>query len=400
MTVAVIIQDNQLHIVYVIAPGGGPEAYVKTLSPWLMEQRHQVSVIYTHTKPFQSQMPVGVRIYFTRIGNWHYYLGRLAGKHRLWAQRLRTVEVSREVERVLLQVHREKPVHVVELTEGVSCGGISRRFPVVIRAHGSAWAFRYFCQDDDCRWDHILVREQAGQFRHAHVVSPLSQQYAEYLSTACNVPRDVFQELPYPVDLDLFSPEGTCIPDAASLSLMSIGRLERRKGSDMAVQAMNILWEIFPNVHLYLLGNEAQFTHSYLHSLAQETHRPKIVFPGFVLHQQVPAFLRAMKVYLALTQYETFGYTLLEAMACGIPVVSCLVGAVPELVWDGVNGRLVPFGDARLATQAVLDLLGDDSLHRRMSRNGRETASAYSLQVIGPRHINMYIQTMDGFASR
>jgi glycosyltransferase involved in cell wall biosynthesis len=389
-----------LHIVYVIAPGGGPEAYVKTLAPWLIKQGHQVSVIFTGGKPFDAQMPAGVKTWFAKSRQGHYYLGKLVGKFRLWAQRYRTMETSLEVERILFQVHREQPVHVVELTEGYDSQRISRRFPVVVRAHGSVWAFRHFCQDDDCRWDHILVREQAGQFRHAHVVSPLSRQYACFLSTACNIPRNVFQELPYPVDLDRFSPDGDHLSDAADISLISIGRLEHRKGSDAAVQAMNMLWETFPDAHLYLLGNEAQFTRSDLHSLAKETHRPKIVFPGFVLHEQVPTFLRSMKVYLALTQYETFGYTILEAMACGVPVVSCPVGAVPELVQDGVNGRLVPFGDVTLAAQAVLDLLRDDSLYRRMSRNARKTALAYSLQVIGPRHINMYTQALDGFASR
>jgi glycosyltransferase involved in cell wall biosynthesis len=394
------VEVRPLHIVYVIALGGGPESYVKTLAPWLIEQGHQVSVIYTGPKSSNLGMPEGVKLYCAEQPQGHYYLGKLVGKYRLFAQQYRSMEISRKVEKIIFQLHREMPIDVIELTEGYRSQRISEKFPVVVRAHGSDWAFRHFCQDQERKWDFILIQDQAEQFRHAHVISPLSKHYSEYLSVACDIPRDAFQEIPYPIDLDKFDMIGEKLPDAAPLSLMTIGRLEHRKGSDVAVQTMNCLWETFPEAHLYLLGSEAQFTQSYLKDIAKNHNRHNIIFPGFISNSLLPTYYRSIKLYLALTQYETFGYTLLEAMACGIPVISCSVGAVPELVQSGINGQLVAFENENHAAEVITNLLKDDLLRENMGRKAREVSLEYALPKVGNQHLNMYSRAMDLFASR
>ena len=70
--------------------------------------------------------------------------------------------------------------------------------------------------------------------------------------------------------------------------------------------------------------------------------------------------------------YESFGIACLEAMAFGLPVVATRVGGLPEVIEDGVTGLLVPPGDADALAQAMIRLLSDADLRRRMGQAGRE----------------------------
>jgi glycosyltransferase involved in cell wall biosynthesis len=69
---------------------------------------------------------------------------------------------------------------------------------------------------------------------------------------------------------------------------------------------------------------------------------------------------------------ETFGRVLVEAQACGVPVLGSRNGGIPETMEDGVTGHLLPPGDAVAWEAAILRLADDDPARRRMGRLGRE----------------------------
>ena len=75
-----------------------------------------------------------------------------------------------------------------------------------------------------------------------------------------------------------------------------------------------------------------------------------------------------------LSEKEAFGLVLLEALACGVPSVATNRGGIPEVIEDGVNGFLVPFGDVEAAVKQALILLQDEDLHREFRERGFITA--------------------------
>jgi glycosyltransferase involved in cell wall biosynthesis len=82
----------------------------------------------------------------------------------------------------------------------------------------------------------------------------------------------------------------------------------------------------------------------------------------------------AADVYVHAARADTFPNTILEALACGTPVVATAVGGIPEQVEDGRTGLLVPLGDARALADGLTDLLSDTHLRQRMGRCGVEEA--------------------------
>ncbi len=386
-----------MHIVYVIAPRGGPEAYVKTLIPSLEQQGHRISVVYNSVAPqVKPSFPSSVRVEFAPPGTLHYYLARTAGGYHGWAQRLRAHEFAWAIGRALDWIARSERIDLVEINEGLPISSIRKRWRVIVRAHGSDWTFRHFCRDGDDRNDPWLVRLEARQLAQADATSAISQHLADHISEFCQFPRDRIRVIPYPIDTNLFSarPSGS---DSQPATLLTIGRLEKRKGIDNLLQAMSRVWLHSPKLETYLLGSEAGFRWNDLLSLAPDTKRNQLIFPGFVSHEHLPSYYRKATLYVAPTLYETFAYTILEAMACGLPVIASRVGAIPELVDDGVTGLLVPPGDPASLADAIIRLLDDPTRRALMGQRARDKAEAeYSVEKIAALTIAFYQRVLAG----
>jgi glycosyltransferase involved in cell wall biosynthesis len=91
----------------------------------------------------------------------------------------------------------------------------------------------------------------------------------------------------------------------------------------------------------------------------------------------VAEFYRAADVYLHASRADTFPNVILEAMACGTPVVATSVGGIPEQIEDGVTGFLAPPGDAEAIVTRMERLLSDDDLRRRFGAAAVESACGH-----------------------
>jgi glycosyltransferase involved in cell wall biosynthesis len=90
--------------------------------------------------------------------------------------------------------------------------------------------------------------------------------------------------------------------------------------------------------------------------------------------ESVASCYQAADVYVHAARADTFPNTVLEALACGTPVVATAVGGIPEQIDDGLTGFLVPAGDAHALADRLTQLLADAALRRRMATRGVETA--------------------------
>ena len=186
------------------------------------------------------------------------------------------------------------------------------------------------------------------------------------------------------VDTDEFSPEGPVAEieavQAGTLRIGLVGTLVRLKGHKLLLRAMQRVRSEFPSVRCFFVGGAIYDTvgdRAYEAELRRHVDEEGmggcVVFTGF--QRDMAPWYRAMDIVVsASTQPEGFGRTLLEAMACGIPVIGPNAGGIPEFVRQGENGLLYEMGNADGLGAAILTLLRGPALRRRLGAAGRETA--------------------------
>jgi glycosyltransferase involved in cell wall biosynthesis len=188
-----------------------------------------------------------------------------------------------------------------------------------------------------------------------------------------------FAVVPNGIDLSRFSgPVRPCalrsehgIPRDAPL-LGVVARLEPEKGHRVLVDAMPAILEAVPDAWLAVVGDgsEADALRSLAASLGVAG---RVVFTG--RRDDISAITADLTLAVLPSLREAQGISLLEAMARRVPVVASDVGGIPEVVTDAVDGRLVPPGDSAALAGAVVALLRDPDLRRRLGEAGRRTVA-------------------------
>jgi glycosyltransferase involved in cell wall biosynthesis len=92
--------------------------------------------------------------------------------------------------------------------------------------------------------------------------------------------------------------------------------------------------------------------------------------------EDVPALMRAFDLLVVNSRSEPFGLTIVEAMLSGTPVLAAAVDGIPEIVRHGESGWLIDGRDHRSLAEAILTLLRDQNLRRKLGSNGRRDALA------------------------
>jgi glycosyltransferase involved in cell wall biosynthesis len=178
------------------------------------------------------------------------------------------------------------------------------------------------------------------------------------------------------------------VPSDASVLLFVSHRVENKhKGLPLLIEAMTRLRGI-QGLFLLILG---EGSHSENLPVASASL-------GFVSDERLLSLAySAADLYLLPTLMDNAPNTALEALACGLPVVTFRVGGVPEIVRDGSTGVLVEQGDAEALANAIKGLLGDQDRRRQMAENCRRIAvEEYALEVQARRYAELYASLVDG----
>jgi phosphatidylinositol alpha-1,6-mannosyltransferase len=165
-------------------------------------------------------------------------------------------------------------------------------------------------------------------------------------------------------------------------TILTVGRLVERKGLDMVIRVLGRVRRAVGPVQYLIVGRGPD--EGRLRALAREAKCEDAVrFIGYVPSEDLPAFYAASDVFAmpsrALSRrdgVEGFGIVYLEAAAAAKPVVGGRSGGVPEVVRDGVTGRLVDPTDGDELAEVLISLLRDRVEAARLGANGRRHAEA------------------------
>jgi glycosyltransferase involved in cell wall biosynthesis len=175
------------------------------------------------------------------------------------------------------------------------------------------------------------------------------------------------------VDTSTFAPSPKLKRSNTAHRIMTIARSAPRKGLHDFEQAMRILAKAMPGSDLLLVSQERSLT-------IDTPMSTEIVHP--VNDAELVSCYNRADVFVFSSLREGFGMPPLEAMACGIPVVTTDCGGVLDYAEDGVNCLIVPVGNPQAMARAVHLVLADESLARRLSEAGIETARRYTWEAM------------------
>lgn len=239
--------------------------------------------------------------------------------------------------------------------------GVARRFP--------DWQ-----EDIEPRLPEVLAGEQR-EHRLATRIT-VASSFSKQSLVAQGVAADKITVNPYGVELDSFQPPPT--PRRREpLRFLFLGLLSARKGVPLLLEAWRKL--NLKNAELWLVGPVPEAARSLIPDL------PGLKVLGRRAHQELPELLRQCDVLVFPSYCEGFALVLLEALASGMPVITTDATAGPDLIADGVEGRLIASGDLDALSEAMLECARDPDRVERMSVAARRCAERFTWEANGDR---------------
>lgn len=203
---------------------------------------------------------------------------------------------------------------------------------------------------------------------------------ADYL---CSTSRDMAREsrkysskpiliTPFGVNCELFFPRSTPLSEEREFVIGTVRSMDESYGIDVLIRAFRLLTERHPDApcKLVLVGGGTR-ENEYKRLAQRLGLGARVDFAGRVPHERVPEYLRSFSVFAALSRRESFGVAVLEASACGIPVVVTNVGGLPEVVADGQTALMVSPDDEIEAAGCFERLLLSPSLRNSLGQAGQ-----------------------------
>jgi len=176
--------------------------------------------------------------------------------------------------------------------------------------------------------------------------------------------------IPNGVDLKKFYKDETI--KKIKNSLLFVGRLEKRKGIDFLVESMPLIIKENPKVKLFIAGRG-----KLLQKLKQFFKKNKILqnvdFLGFISDKDLVKWYNRAELVIVPSILEGFGITVIEAMACGTPVIGTNVEGIKGVIENNRNGVLVEYGNKKELASQIIRLLNSSQLRGKLAREGFKT---------------------------
>ncbi len=230
-----------------------------------------------------------------------------------------------------------------------------------------------------------IVFTSAAQRRHSALPRWLISRMDAVIATtdrAADFVPHVRAVVPHGVDCAAFAPAtdratawaATGYPGARGIA--TIGRIRPEKGTDHFVKAMLRLLPQSPDVTALVLGRAGRGNAAFLQGLKDQIASAglagRILFPGEIAPDALPALMRSLSAVVQMPRYEGYGMAPLEGMASAVPFVATDAGYYRQFSQGGTCGTIVR--DAAEASEALAALLGNPTLHGDMARAARTAA--------------------------
>lgn len=179
-------------------------------------------------------------------------------------------------------------------------------------------------------------------------------------------------------------------------SILGVGALKERKGYHISILAIAEVIKKYQNLKYYIVGDQSDKNYfNYLKNLIKEHHlENNIIFLENISDQHLIKFYYQADLFLLTpvnvgSKFEGFGLVYLEAGACGIPTIGTYDCGAEEVIENGVNGLLVPQNNTEKTAEAILKILDNPQLAKKLGEKGRWRAKEMSWQNMVKQYIKI-----------
>ena len=205
------------------------------------------------------------------------------------------------------------------------------------------------------------------------------------IAVSYGMPDERIVTFPWGIDLEHFTPadkgyhpEADSTESGMPLTLLSTRSWEPTYGVETIARAFVKAAGERPELRLAMLGNgsQASLLHRILSTggLNHTNGYPRVLLPGQISYADLPRYYRSADIYISASHSDGTSISLLEAMACGCPVLVSDIPGNREWVQPGENGWLFPDGDVQALGQAIIQAVEQRSRLPEMGRAARKTA--------------------------
>lgn len=230
----------------------------------------------------------------------------------------------------------------------------------------------------------VFAKRWPGRVRRLLQSAEVVTTPSEFLRVQLAPYRSDLRLLLNPIDLDLYRFETRPRPQPRLVWLRAFHSIYN---PSLATEVVALLVKDIPELSLVMYGHDKG--DGSLQTMRQLATRlgvsERIETPGGVPKSEVPERLNAGDIFLNTTNVDNSPISVLEAMACGLCVVSTNVGGMTYLLEHEQDGLLVPPGDAQAMAAAVRRILTEPGLAERLSRNARKSAEQFDWSNILPQ---------------
>jgi len=241
-----------------------------------------------------------------------------------------------------------------------------------------------------------LARLEGESARNANLVVTVSNYSAEKAVEFYDVDEAKIRVVPNGVDPERFKPaeDGDALKRKLGFGgkpiVLFVGRLIPRKGLQFFVEAAKRVVKERGDA-LFVIVGDGPLRSNLIAHLVGINISGNFLFLGDVKENILPTLYNCADVFVLPSVQEGQGIALLEAQASAKPVVAFNVGGVREAVREGQSGLLVERGNSSLLAEAILKLLSDSSLRRKMGASGREFVLAnYTWDICAEKMLRIY----------
>jgi glycosyltransferase involved in cell wall biosynthesis len=364
----------------------------------LEHQGHQVSVFTGDLDPSSSE----ARVYHVRSARpamWDRYLQRLL---RPWRPKGSEVfDFARVIAAEILRVHQREPIEVIDMEESFGWFADVARLtsiPVLVKLHGPAFLSLVENELNSPFACEKIEREGRALRLATTIISPCESTLRQTVERYRLSPRDK-RKIVNPVAMDTDVPQwqlDTCDRN----TILFVGRFDLRKGADILLKAFLSVLKTRPELKLIFVGPDRGLSgpdgkpihfKAYCDLLFPVELRDRVDYRGPMANREIEKLRVKAMLTVVASRWENTGYTVLEAMLQGCPLVSTDAGGCPEAVMHGVTGRLAKSEDPDAFAVQFRSMLDEPKGAQDMGRAARlHIVETFAAAKVAAATIEMY----------